>query len=310
MVSRKEWRLQRRRRLRRSLTVLASASVVAVALIAGWSGLAPTNPFDRNAAARMLDAADRTSGERAGTGDPNSSGGSRSDDSDDSGDSDGNVASEGVRSALRGAPDRISRSDGRTSPSPGTARPAPEDTPNPVAVAQHGSGVLVAAPGHTGPFGSGRVVRYRVEVEDSLPWRPADVARVVDATLADPRSWAAAGRARFERVSGKEYDLRIVVASPDTTDGLCAPLGTGGELSCRMGDHVAINARRWAGGVPAFHGDVLKYRRYVLNHEVGHALGESHATCPGPGRPAPVMMQQTKSVGSCVANAWPLRSEL
>lgn len=302
MVSRKEWRLQRRRRLRRSLTVLASASVVAVALIAGWSGLAPTNPFDRNSAARMLDAADRTSGERADPDDKNGS--------DGSADSDGNVASEGVRSALRGAPDRISRSDGRTSPSPETARPAPEDTPSPVAVPQHGSGVLVAASGHTGPFGSGRVVRYRVEVEDSLPWRPADVARVVDATLADPRSWAAAGRARFERVSGERYDLRIVVASPDTTDRLCAPLGTGGELSCRMGDHVAINARRWAGGVPAFHGDVLKYRRYVLNHEVGHALGESHATCPGPGKPAPVMMQQTKSVGSCLANAWPLRSEL
>ncbi|MFD2078848.1 Protein of unknown function [Actinopolymorpha cephalotaxi] len=296
MVSRKEWRLRRRRRLRRSLTVLASAAVVAVALIAGLRGLAPTNPFDRDASARMLDAADRTSG--AGN----------ADDSNGSGDTDGNAASEGVRSALRGAPDRVSRSDGRTTPA--TARPAPESAPSPVTVAEKGSGVLVAAPGHAGQFGTGRVVRYRVEVEDSLPWRPADVARVVDATLADRRSWAAAGRARFERVSGEKFDLRIVIASPDTTDKLCAPLGTGGELSCRMGDHVAINARRWAGAVPAFGGDVLKYRRYVVNHEVGHALGESHARCPGPGKPAPVMMQQTKSVGACKANAWPLPSEL
>lgn len=301
MASRREWRLQRRRRLRRSLTVLASAAVVAVALIAGLRGLAPTNPFDRDAAVRMVDAANRTSG-GPGSSDGNSEG------SNGSGDTDGNAASEGLRSALRGAPDRVSRSDGRTSPA--TARPAPEATPSPVAVAEKGSGVLAEAPGHAGPFGTGRVVRYRVEVEDSLPWRPADVARVVDATLADRRSWAAAGRARFERVSGEKYDLRIVIASPDTTDKLCAPLGTGGELSCRMGDHVAINARRWAGAVPAFGGDVLKYRRYVVNHEVGHALGESHARCPGPGKPAPVMMQQTKSVGACQANAWPLRSEL
>ncbi|MET9020572.1 DUF3152 domain-containing protein [Actinopolymorpha sp. NPDC004070] len=280
--------------------MLASAAVVAVALIAGMRGLAPANPFDRNAAPRMLDAANRTGGERAGSDDPKGSG--------DAGDSDSNAASEGVRAVLRGSPDRISRSEGRTSPA--APRPTPEPTPSPVTVPDHGSGELVAAPGHTAPFGTGRVVRYRVEVEDSLPWRPADVARVVDATLADRRSWAAAGRARFERVSGEKFDLRIVIASPDTTDKLCAPLGTGGELSCRMGDHVAINARRWAEAVPAFGGDVLKYRRYVVNHEVGHALGESHARCPGPGRPAPVMMQQTKSVGSCRANAWPLRSEL
>ncbi len=298
MARRREWRLQRRRRLRRSLTVLAAATVVTVALLAGWRGLAPMNPFGRDAAARILDAADRTDG---------------GDGSGDLGDSDGNAASEGVRSALRGAPDRISRSDGRTSPAtptPTPTRPAPEPTTDPADLPEHGSGVLVAAPGHTGPFGTGRVVRYRVEVEDSLPWRPADVARVVDATLSDRRSWAAAGRARFERVSGEKFDLRIVIASPDTTDKLCAPLGTGGELSCRMGDHVAINALRWAGGVPAFHGDVLKYRRYVVNHEVGHALGEGHATCPGPGKPAPVMMQQTKGVGSCQANGWPLASEL
>src|SRR5690242_19768751 len=114
MGSRREWRLQRRRRLRRSLTVLASASVVAVALIAGWRDLAPTNPFDRNAAARMLDAADRTRGGPTGSDDAA--------DSADPGDADGNAAAEGLRSALRGAPDRISRSDGRTSPS-ATAQP-------------------------------------------------------------------------------------------------------------------------------------------------------------------------------------------
>ena len=54
-----------------------------------------------------------------------------------------------------------------------------------------------------------------------------------------------------------------------------------------------INLARWTRGAIVYLGDLSAYRVYVVNHEVGHALGEKHRPCPAPGAPAPVMMQQT-----------------
>ena len=65
-----------------------------------------------------------------------------------------------------------------------------------------------------------------------------------------------------------------------------------------------INLDRWLGAVPDFRGNVALYRHYVINHEVGHQLGYHHQACPGPGRPAPVMQQQTLGLDGCLANGW------
>jgi hypothetical protein len=147
-------------------------------------------------------------------------------------------------------------------------------------------------------------IRYTVEVEDGLPWAAGDVAVTVDGILGDGRSWIGLGRWTLQRVDAGA-DARILIATPDTVDALCAPLRTSGRYSCRNGPLVVLNAARWAEGAASWGADVEGYRGYLVNHEFGHVLGFGHVGCPSPGAPAPVMMQQTKGVGECLPNAWP-----
>lgn len=155
--------------------------------------------------------------------------------------------------------------------------------------------------GTTGPL-----IRYSVETEAATGVHPEELARTVDAVLADPRSWAANGDARFKRVTPTRADLRIVLATPATTDRLCFPFLTGGQLSCNLEDRlIVLNINRWRSAVPHWSAPIAEYHAYLVNHEVGHSLEFRHVGCPGPGRLAPLMMQQTKSLGGCRPNGWP-----
>lgn len=158
---------------------------------------------------------------------------------------------------------------------------------------------------------SGRTVRIVVEVEGGLPVASSDFAASVATVLADPRGWQTKDGVRFVAVSpedvakGAEVDLRIALVSPATTDRLCAPLRTRGQVSCHNNHRAVINLRRWQLGAAAYGGDLAGYRTYVVNHEVGHGLGHGHVQCGGKGEPAPVMMQQTYGVAGCTAWPWP-----
>jgi hypothetical protein len=107
-------------------------------------------------------------------------------------------------------------------------------------------------------------------------------------------------------VGGGAVSSRVTLASPRTTDRLCAPLPTNGRFSCHRAGRAVINAWRWRHGAPAYRGRCAGTAPTLSNHEVGHALGHGHAGCPGGGRPAAVMLQQTKGAGACRPNPWPL----
>lgn len=170
------------------------------------------------------------------------------------------------------------------------------------------TGEYIRAPGSSAPHGTGPLRTYRVEVETGLGQDAQAFANAADVTLANPSSWTGQGLWTLQRVDGDAVvDFVIRLASPATVDNVCASAGldTKGHVSCSAGAFVMVNVDRWVKAVPDYRGDVVLYRQYVINHEVGHQLGYGHQACPGLGRLAPVMQQQTLGLNGCVKNGWP-----
>lgn len=199
------------------------------------------------------------------------------------------------------APDPYERDATGLSPADHAAGLLSTETP------QAASGTLVVVPGtEEAPFEARRVLRVRVEVEEGLPVDGALFAETVMATLNDPRGWGGDGSVVFSRTDDAA-DIRVVLASPDRVDAMCAPLTTRGVYSCGRNGHAALNFTRWSQGTEETPtgADLVTYREYLVNHEVGHLLGHQHVQCPAEGELAPIMQQQSVRAAPCVLNGWP-----
>ncbi|MFC4375222.1 DUF3152 domain-containing protein [Nocardia halotolerans] len=167
--------------------------------------------------------------------------------------------------------------------------------------AERGGGNWHVVPGTSAQVGAGheRVFRYTVEVEDGVDTAPyggdAAVAKMVETTLANPKSWSHDIKFGFQRVDAGVPDFRLSLTSRDSTRAACGfeiPI----DSSCYNADldRVVLSEVRWVRGALAFDGDIGSYRQYLINHEVGHAIGyHEHQPCEADGGLAPIMMQQT-----------------
>ena len=162
--------------------------------------------------------------------------------------------------------------------------------------------------GAEGQIGQGttKVFTYSVEVEDGIDTTSFGgddgFARMVSQTLANPKSWTHNPQFAFVRVDSGKPNFRVSLTSPVTAHEGCGseiPIETSCFNPAYATDgppqpRVLINEARWVRGAVPFQGDVGSYRQYVINHEVGHAMGyQRHEPCGENGDLAPVMMQQT-----------------
>jgi hypothetical protein len=150
------------------------------------------------------------------------------------------------------------------------------------------------------------VLPYEVVIRSDDPGL-VGAAEQITAVLEDPRGWQQAG-IDFQRRADAPY--AILLAEGDDAQALCQPYDVGERFSCQNGPLVVLNAIRWREGVEHWPGDLDSYRTMLVNHEVGHLLGMHHIRCRTPGATAPVMEQQSGSLGGCQANSWPTAIEL
>ncbi|MDQ1517933.1 MAG: hypothetical protein QOE80_3763 [Actinomycetota bacterium] len=203
----------------------------------------------------------------------------------------GTACSSGSAQQTSGSAQQTSGSAQQTS-APSTTRPA----------------TAISTPTTSGQAGG--PIRIAVTVERRVNDPATEgFAAVVRATLTDPRGWQGAGF-EFGFADGAPYT--IVLAEGPEVDRLCRPYDVGGRFSCQNGPVVALNAERWRTATPQWTGDLDSYRRMLVNHEVGHLLGQHHPRlqCPHQGQPAPVMAQQSTELDGCLPNPWPRPWEL
>ena len=154
-----------------------------------------------------------------------------------------------------------------------------------------------------------RTVRYHVETRGRITTSLRQFKAQAQESYAEPRGWRGAG-IRFVPVArGGAFTLVLSQASlVPRFSSACSSM-----WSCRVGRYVIINQDRWKNASPAWnaaHLALRDYRHMVVNHETGHWLGLGHASCPGKGRLAPVMQQQSKGLQGCRFNPFPTIHEL
>lgn len=119
---------------------------------------------------------------------------------------------------------------------------------------------------------------------------------------------------------GSEPSIAPEPTAPGPTPSPSASPNAPAVPSCAQQGLVVVNAYYWAAGVPSFGTvedatdpdaepvidmDRVSSHRYLLNHSVGHLLGDEDAACPTSGSLADVMQDHFFAVAPCLPNPWP-----
>ena len=148
-------------------------------------------------------------------------------------------------------------------------------------------------------------LKYHISIQDGLKRSLKHFGDFVENVLTDKRTWK---RYKFERTLNKsEAKFKIILTKPSNIYNLCNMKG----LSCTnmITKDVFINSNRWFNGSKPSKLGLNEYRKYLINHEVFHALGGGHNVCKE-NEICPVSHQHTIGIPkNSKSNSWPLSFE-
>ncbi len=145
-----------------------------------------------------------------------------------------------------------------------------------------------------------RNVVYRLFCNSTIA--PVDQAIIVHHAN-DPKGWCGRFKCSIQLAPSRvQSDVTLAFKSPAFLRINLGPSFEQLSVSILRQGHnprIYFNRRNWTQVPPGFTGTLSQYRRYVVQHELGHALFHlwshdepTHGVCP-------VMMQQTKGTAAC-----------
>jgi len=146
-----------------------------------------------------------------------------------------------------------------------------------------------------------KILRYKVSIDSNIKRSLKNFKKDIHYILSHKKSW----KINFIQDDLK-FDFEITLTSANKIKKACKFTG----LSCADTSHkkIYINNFRWIKGAKLSELSLKNYRIYLINHEVGHILGFSHAK-PIRNQKVPVMNQHTLGIYPGKPYMWPLERE-
>lgn len=131
-----------------------------------------------------------------------------------------------------------------------------------------------------------------------------EFVKIVWSILNHSRGWSQI--IKFKKSGRDDKHVTIRLSKEETIRKKCGFR----KLSCALGKStIYLHLDNWLHGSKASGLSLTNYRKYLVNHEIGHILGLGHKKPVGTGK-CPVMVQQTLGIGNQKPNVWPLMKEL
>mgnify|MGYP001010769616 CR=1 FL=1 len=129
----------------------------------------------------------------------------------------------------------------------------------------------------------------------------------IDNVMQDPRGWVGLGYSFTMLARRKNTDVIILKRSNKQIHDRFPRIDLLGLSVTNLAvtpTEIWINNNNWVHKPKDFIGDMKLYREYIIQHEMGHAIGYKHDK-PLQGKKCPVMYQQTRgTLNLCEANPW------